>query len=109
LRLEAILPSPELGAVVFAGRIDAAAGLDLRSFLDGTAFATSRILVLDLTAVDFIDSAGLAILVRERRRCRERGGDVFLVRPKARVASRIFELTQFDQVFHIVDARAAQA
>ena len=57
--------------------------------------------------VGFVDSAGLAALVRARRDARAAGGDVVLVRPADDNALRVFRLTQFDEVFQMVDARGS--
>ena len=51
-------------------------------------------LVVDLVAVTFIDSAGLAALVRARRDARQLGGDIVLISPSNRDALRVFGLTR---------------
>lgn len=57
---------------------------------------------IDLSAVNFVDSTGLAAMVRGMKRARERGGDVVLVRPSDSVRV-ILELTCLDVAFVIVD------
>lgn len=56
-------------------------------------------LILDLTEVEVLDSAALAVIVRMLKQLRRLGGDMKLVWPKHEHAKRIFELTQFDRVF----------
>lgn len=58
--------------------------------------------ILDLTGATFIDSAGLAALVQFWTHARQQGGDVKFILPKDENVTRIFHLTQFDQVFEIL-------
>jgi len=57
-------------------------------------------LVIDLSAVNFVDSVALALLVQEGQACRQKAGDLVLcnLAPAARI---IFELTGLDQEFRI--------
>lgn len=91
--------------VTLSGRLDAVEAPALRAQLTRLLARGVRCLVVDLDGVHFIDSAGLAALVRARRDCRAAGGDVFLVRPGSENAMRVFRLTQFDEVFVMVGAR----
>jgi|GEM_PF-197643 len=62
--------------------------------------------VIDLSEVEFLDSAALAWLVKMLKRTQSFNGQLVLVRSKIEVANRIFQLTQFDKVFkfaHTVD------
>lgn len=54
--------------------------------------------VLDLTEVEFIDSAGLVVMIRCLKRIRSRAGDVYLaaLQPEVRC---VLELTRLDRVF----------
>jgi anti-sigma B factor antagonist len=60
---------------------------------------------VDLSAVVFVDSAGLAALVRGLKDARLAGGDLRLVRPGADEAMRVFRLTRFDRVFELLDRK----
>ena len=53
---------------------------------------------IDLSGVNFIDSAGLAELVRLLKRSREQGGHLVLIAPSDPVRV-IFELTGLDRAF----------
>jgi anti-sigma B factor antagonist len=66
-------------------------------------------IVLDLSAVAFIDSSGLSVLVSAREAARAGGGDVLLLNPTATVRSLI-ELTRLQEVFEIFgsEERAVQ-
>jgi anti-anti-sigma factor len=50
-----------------------------------------RLLVVDLSALSFMDSASLGVIVRAHRVLRQNGGSVALVRPTP-VAARVLEL-----------------
>lgn len=58
---------------------------------------------IDLSGVNFVDSSGLAAMVRGMKRARERGGDVVLVAPSDPVRV-ILELTCLDVAFVIFDS-----
>jgi anti-sigma B factor antagonist len=57
-------------------------------------------LILDLSQVDFMSSAGLRAIVTILKECRQRGGDLRLVGPNAAI-SRILEMTGFSDVMQI--------
>ncbi|GGM08990.1 STAS domain-containing protein [Nakamurella endophytica] len=103
LRIEITADEPGAAVLRLAGRLDAlqAPELDAR-FRELVPLGRVRLLV-DLSAVGFVDSAGLAVLVRARRTTREHGGDVVLIRPRSPEGQRVFRLTQFDQVFRMLD------
>jgi anti-sigma B factor antagonist len=89
----------ERAAVVTAsGELDAFVAGDLTDAL-GSARRSARVLV-DLTAVSFMDSTALGLLVRAVRDVGEGGGVARIVLP-AGTARRIFELTTLDRVLPV--------
>jgi anti-sigma B factor antagonist len=62
-------------------------------------------LVVDLDGVDFLDSAGLGVLVGGRERARSRDGDLVLV-ATGRSVLRVLELTGLDRAFEVHGSRA---
>lgn len=90
------------------GELDASTVSDFRAVL--TALANKRHVVIDLSDVDFIDSAGLGALIGGIRRTRELGGDVALACPRPTLA-RLLRTTGIDQLVTITltvtEARAA--
>lgn len=92
----------ETATVVLAGRLDAVEAPELRRRLAETDLAECRSLNFDLRALTAMDSAGLAVIVKARRECQHRGGDVTLIPPHSDRAMRILRLTQFDQIFTVV-------
>ena len=96
------------GSVVVrvGGEVDLGSAPRLRDAAVARLMDGDRNLVLDLSAVEFIDSVGLGTLVAILKRARSLGGDVSLVVTSDRVR-RPLELTGLDAVFTIHDQLAA--
>jgi anti-anti-sigma factor len=94
---------PEQAVMTLQGRFDVVEAMAVRSRLAEADIVDIPHLLVDLTNVTFIDSAGLAVLARARRDRLLRGGSVTLVRPAAEEAMRVFRLTQFDRIFVMRD------
>lgn len=62
----------------------------------------NRQIVLDADGMEFIDSAGLGVLIALLKRATERGGDIRIARlqSKARI---VFEITRAFKMFEIFD------
>ena len=60
-------------------------------------------LVVDLEAVDFLDSTGLGVLVGGLKRLRSHDGDLSLVCTQSRIL-KVFEITGLTKVFSIHDS-----
>jgi anti-sigma B factor antagonist len=65
-----------------------------------------RHLVVDLAAVDFVDSLGLGVLVSALKRVRAHGGELRVAGPSPRVRS-LFELTRLEEIIEVHDSVAA--
>lgn len=63
-------------------------------------------LVIDLAAVEFIDSSGLSLLLNAQRRVERAGGVLAVVEPPERV-KRVFEMTRLDRAFRLCPSRDA--
>jgi anti-anti-sigma factor len=59
-------------------------------------------LVLDLTGVDLLSSAGLSVLMSLRKKLRDYGGQLALCGIGAEVR-KIFKITSVDRMFHVGD------
>lgn len=70
--------------------------------------ATAGSIVVDLSEVTFIDSAGLSALVGLARRCNERGGQVCFVGPRRSVA-RVLAMTGVDRLLGMPPAEPPRA
>jgi len=94
---------PEGAVIVSAeGELDAYAAPELTESF--ATVAEARQVVVDLSAVSFMDSTALGILVRTIREIGERGDSVRLVLPETS-ARRIFEITMLDQVLPLAATR----
>ena len=82
--------------VTVHGEIDVATSPTLRERLIDLVNERGPRLVLDLEAVDFLDSTGLGTIVSVLKRVRTHGGDLRLVCTEARIR-RLFEITGLDK------------
>ena len=62
----------------------------------------AKLVILDLSALDFIDSTGLEVILRAARRAQDNGGRLVVRRPSSYV-KRILEMTAIDQSLDVVD------
>jgi anti-sigma B factor antagonist len=82
-----------------SGEVDALTAPDLRrAIID--QLETTDALVIDLTAVTFLDSSGLSVLVETMKRLENVGGRLKLVITSPQVA-RVLRVTNLDHVFDI--------
>ena len=88
--------------VAVRGEVDFGSAPRLRELLVSTAMEGNRQAVVDLRAVDFLDSTGLGVLVGALKRYRTLGGDLHLVISTTRIRS-VFELTGLTTAFRIHD------
>lgn len=93
--------------LLLTGRVDAFRIPNVQKEIDALIDQGSSRFVVDLTEVEFLDSAGLALLVKLLKQLRSTDGKMALVRSKYDDANRILSLTQFDKVFHMADTQAA--
>lgn len=82
---------------VVEGRLDVQQAGELRSSLAEARSQGAKEIELDLSKVDFMDSAGLAAVVSGLKQARSAGGELYLVKPSSQV-KRILELTLLDKV-----------
>ena len=77
-----------------------------QALIDAIDENPGRRVVVDLEGVDFIDSAGLGVLVGGLKRARDSKGELVLV-ATGRSVLRVLELTGLTRVFEIHPSRAA--
>jgi anti-anti-sigma factor len=91
-----------------SGRLDLEGGLALKQQLDAIKFDHYSLWILDLTHIDFIDSAGITALITGHKlavthQCR------FVLYNPCPAVRLVFEITRLDQVFEIYDAPFSEA
>ncbi|MBA3380779.1 MAG: STAS domain-containing protein [Actinobacteria bacterium] len=90
--------SPRANVVTASGELDAYVALDLAAAL--AEADTGRRLIANLTAVSFMDSTALGLIVRTVRERNGRGDETRIVLPQG-PARRIFEITALDEALPI--------
>jgi anti-anti-sigma factor len=86
--------------------IDAVAGLD-RAFATAI-FDSVGVFVVDLTEVTFLDSSGLATIMRARARLGRENRELAVVCPPG-PARRLFEVTSMDELLSMFPSRREAA
>jgi len=89
------------GQVVVAlrGELDVAEAASVAAALAQVA-ACARQVIVDLEGLEFMDSSGLAALVRARKHARLAGGDLLLAAPQRQVL-RVLAITRLTDVFSV--------
>ena len=90
------IEAPAAGQVLFRGRLDAAQAPKAEAFLEGL----EGDLVIDLSALEYISSAGLGVLLKTHKQLTGRGGALKLVKVTNHIAD-IFKYSGFDRLFTI--------
>jgi len=88
------------GSVIVSGRLDAAQSPVAQAFLD----KVDGTVTLDCTALEYISSAGLGVLLKTQKRLVASGGKLRLT-GVSRHLQDIFGYSGFDQLFEIEPAR----
>ena len=91
--------------VALAGEIDMDTSAAVRNRILGLLRDHPPLLVVDMTAVEFMDSSGLGTLVEALRWSRRNGGQLKLVGLADNVRS-VFEIARLETVFEIYDTEA---
>lgn len=93
-----------IGLVTLTGEVDIYTAPRLKEHMLELFDSGARDMVVDLSAVTFIDSTALGVLIGGVRRANEVGGTIALV-VATRPVQRILTVTGLDQVFTVHSAR----
>ena len=85
------------------GDLDVVGAPELRQAVVAAVAEGSRLLLLDLSELDFVDSFGIGAVVGALKRLRQRGGDLALVCPSSRIR-RVFEICDLDRILVLHDS-----
>ncbi len=88
------------------GRIDTQAATDMDQALQAVVSAGNPNMVVDMSGVDYISSAGLRALAAAQVRSKAEGGDMKIAALNARV-TRVFSIIGFDLLMSIHDTPEA--
>jgi anti-sigma B factor antagonist len=88
--------------VAVSGELDLASGPELERELDRLAGPETKLVVIDLRQLDFMDSTGLSIIVRAHQRMANEGCEMRLVKGSQQV-QRLLDLTGVADRLRLVD------
>lgn len=88
-----------------SGRVDSMNAHELGQALMGAISGGRMRLVLDLSAVDYMSSAGLREIVSALKKLRHGAGDLRIAQPSHRVLE-VLEMAGLDSIFQIYPSRA---
>lgn len=88
--------------ITVSGRVDSSTAPELEETLEDRMGEGRYNLVLDMSGVNYLSSAGLRALVAALRTCKKKGGDVRLANPSERVAE-VMALAGLDSLFTMYD------
>ena len=92
----------DVAVLAVSGEVDVATVPRLREQLHGLVASGTPRIVVDLDAVDFLDSTGLGVLVGALKRVRSNDGELSLVCTQPRIR-KVFEVTGLTKVFELYD------
>lgn len=88
-----------VGTVIEAvGEVDLTTAAQLREALLSAVSSGKSAVIVDLSKVDFIDSAGLALLVEARKRLSPEGRTLNILLAPGRQPERVLKLGRFDTI-----------
>lgn len=88
----------------FDGRFDTQTANQGQAAIDAEVAKGWKYLVLDLTRLDFISSAGLRVLLKTSKTLKSAGGELRVHGPNETVRE-IFQISGFDSIFKVFDSR----
>ena len=88
--------------VAVSGELDLASGPELEAELDRLSGPETKLVVIDLRKLDFMDSTGLSIIVRAHQRMAGEGCEMGLVKGSQQV-QRLLDLTGVADRLRLVD------
>ncbi|MFB7112613.1 STAS domain-containing protein [Streptomyces sp. NPDC056190] len=92
LSVEVTLPREDVALLTVEGYLDVDTAIELQAHLANQLHHGRRHFLLELSAVPFMDSSGMNIILRVYQEARERAGSVHIIAPTPAVL-RILDLT----------------
>ncbi|PPF25447.1 anti-anti-sigma factor [Rathayibacter sp. AY1G1] len=94
--------APDIAVLRGEGRLNAASAPELRSAVRRAIDEGSPRIVVELSAVTFMDSSGLGALVGALKTARQAGGDLRIAAPSEQVVM-VLQLSNLDRVLTLFD------
>ncbi|HUV06011.1 MAG TPA: STAS domain-containing protein [Armatimonadota bacterium] len=83
------------------GEVDLHSAPDFEHALQAGVERGGGALIVDLSDVAYVDSAGLSALVAAHRRLSARGAALYVIAPPERPVARVLGITRLDTLFHV--------
>ncbi len=93
----------ETALVVVSGELDLASGPALEQELTGALASPARVVIVDLRALEFIDSTGISILIKAHQRAQANRRRFVVVKGPSQV-QRLLGLTGLEERLTLVDS-----
>jgi len=100
LKVETSTPREGVAVIQLGGEVDVYTSPRLKQEMVDLLNRGLVNLVVDLNAVEYLDSTGLGVLIGGLKRAREREGDLRLICDNMRIL-RIFEITGLTKIFDV--------
>ncbi len=92
-----------LGVVKLTGELDAYSGAEFREVIETLMAGATAFLLVDLMALEYIDSVGLGILMGGAKRARQQGGEIAVVCERANLR-RVFDISGTAELLNVRDS-----
>lgn len=92
--------------VTVAGRIDSSTASEFEGALKGVMEGGQHNILLELSGVNYMSSAGLRAMVSTMRECKRNRGEVRLAEPSERV-TEVLSLAGLDSLFEVFNDKTA--
>ncbi len=93
-----------LAILTLTGFFAASEVYKLKSLAEGLLREGSKYVVLNLAAVDYVDSAGLGVLMQVWQNCQKNSGILCVVRPDSSQVQRVIEISALARAIHFFDS-----
>lgn len=95
----------DVAIVAVSGRIDAITAPDFEKSLDELITAGDRVILIDLTALGYISSAGLRSILSSAKKLKALSGEILFTGLQGPV-EEVFQISGFKSIFKIFSSEA---
>jgi anti-anti-sigma factor len=95
----------DVSIVAVSGRIDAITAPDFEKSLDELIAAGDRVILIDLTALGYISSAGLRSILSSAKKLKALSGEILFTGLQGPV-EEVFQISGFKSIFRIFPSEA---